>query len=54
MQRAGYDLDAAPDLWLRMAESSQSRITDSVSTHPGARERAADLKRRIAEMRAGR
>ncbi len=53
MQKAGYDLDAAPRLWLRMEAESKGRITDSVSTHPGSKERAADLQRKIQEMRAG-
>jgi predicted Zn-dependent protease len=54
MQRAGYDLDAAPKLWLRMEASSEGRITDSVSTHPGSKERAANLQRKIEEMEAGK
>ena len=51
MERAGYNLNAAPDFWLRMDAKSEGRITDSVSSHPGAKERAADLERRIEEMR---
>ena len=54
MQRAGYDLDAAPRLWLRMEEESKGRITDSVSNHPGSKERAEDLERRIQEMESSR
>lgn len=54
MQKAGYDLDAAPRLWLRLEAESKGRISDSVSTHPGSRERAANLQRKIQQMQAGR
>jgi predicted Zn-dependent protease len=53
MQRAGYDLDAAPPFWKRMAADSQGRVTDSVSTHPDPEKRAEQIQQRIAEMKAG-
>jgi predicted Zn-dependent protease len=56
MQRAGYDLDAAPAFWRRLDEDARRRgqISDAVSTHPDPGKRADQIERRIAEMRAER
>ncbi len=51
MQRAGYDLSAAPRFWRRMAKEDKGRISDSVSTHPDAERRADRLEKEIQKMR---
>jgi hypothetical protein len=51
MQRAGYELDGAPDLWRRMAAVDPKAITLS-TTHPTNPERFLALSTTIAEIRA--
>lgn len=53
MQKAGYDLDAAPAFWRRMSAEDKGAISDSLSTHPSSEARMKDLESKIAEMRSG-
>lgn len=50
MQKAGYDLDAAPAFWSRMAAQSKGRVTDLVSTHPDPARRAEAIEKQVEEM----
>lgn len=53
MQKAGYDLAAAPAFWKRMqAATADARPSDMLSSHPDSEKRAEDLNRVIKEMKA--
>ncbi|MEY2982573.1 MAG: hypothetical protein RL562_2800, partial [Planctomycetota bacterium] len=48
--RAGYDPNAAPALWERMAALQAEREPEFLSTHPDPLRRAEDLRRLIPEV----
>jgi predicted Zn-dependent protease len=48
--RAGYDPNAAPALWERMAALSAEREPEFLSTHPDPLRRAEDLRKLIPEV----
>ena len=50
MHQAGFPLDEAPAFWRRMHEVSQGQVSDSLSTHPGALDRAKRLEQLIPEI----
>ena len=52
MYKAGFDVDEAAKFWRRMHQISQGQISDSLSTHPGAMDRAKDLERQAKELKA--
>ncbi len=53
MMKAGYDIDQAPLFWERMqAASPNAQPSDMLSSHPDSEQRAADLRREIAELKA--
>lgn len=51
MHKAGFDVDEAAKFWRRMHEVSQGQVSDSLSTHPGALDRAKDLERLAKEIK---
>ncbi len=52
MYGAGFDVDEAAKFWRRMHSVSQGQVSDSLSTHPGALDRAKDLERKAKELKA--
>lgn len=50
MYKAGFDVDEAAKFWRRMYKVSQGQVSDSLSTHPGAMDRAKELERLAKEI----
>ncbi len=51
MFKAGFDVDEAAKFWRRMYHTSGGQISDSLSTHPGAMERAKVLEQEAKELK---
>jgi len=51
LYKAGFDVDEAAKFWRRMHKVSQGQVSDSLSTHPGALDRADDLEREAKELK---
>lgn len=51
MNKAGFDVDEAAKFWRRMAKVSEGQISDSLSTHPDALDRADDLEREARQLK---
>lgn len=57
MARAGYDLSKGPIFWAKMAAATGGRVKETAAfgaTHPSHPERAAVLRKTLAEIRAKR
>lgn len=51
MARAGYNPDAAPDLWNRMAGLEKKKVPEYESTHPSDERREKDLRNAIPDVK---
>ncbi len=51
MFKAGFDVDEAAKFWRRMYKVSKGQVSDSLSTHPGALDRAKVLEREAKALK---
>ena len=51
MARAGFNPDAAPNVWRKMAQLTQQKPPEFLSTHPSDKTRIADLEKALPTVR---